>query len=110
MAEQNREVVESLRKSGIPAVSGDASESSVLIQAHIANASMLVVATADVIDVGRMVDTAKTLKPDIQIVLRAHNEEESALLRKDGLGKVFYSEEELAIGMCKFVVEQFKLK
>ena len=110
VAEQNREAVESLRKRGIPAVSGDASESSVLIQAHIANASMLVVATADVIDVGRMVDTAKTLKPDIQIVLRAHNEEESALLRKDGLGKVFYSEEELAIGMCKFVVEQFKLK
>jgi CPA2 family monovalent cation:H+ antiporter-2 len=110
VAEQNRELVEGLRKKGIPAVSGNASEPSVLIQAHIANASMLVVATPDTIDVRKMVDTAKALRPEIRIVLRTHNEAESELLRKDNLGTVFYGEEELANGMCQFIVSQFGLK
>lgn len=110
VAEQNREVVEDLRKKGVPAVSGNASEPSVLIQAHIANASMLVVATPDTIDVRKMVDTAKTLRPEIRVVLRTHNEDESELLRKDNLGTVFYGEEELAIGMSKFIVNQFAPK
>ncbi len=107
VAEQNRAIVESLRKKGIPAVSGNASEPGVLIQAHIANASMLVVATPEPIDVRKMVDTAKALRPEIEIVLRTHNEDESELLRKDKLGTVFYGEEELAVGMSKFVVNQF---
>ncbi|TFW70622.1 Kef family K(+) transporter [Methylotenera oryzisoli] len=110
VAEQNRAIVESLRKKGIPAVSGNASEPGVLIQAHIANASMLVVATPEPIDVRKMVDTAKALRPEIEIVLRTHNEDESELLRKDKLGTVFYGEEELAIGMSKFVVNQFAPK
>ena len=38
VAEQNREFVEKLRAQGVPAVSGDASEPTVLIQAHIAQA------------------------------------------------------------------------
>jgi len=110
VAEQNRAIVEGLRKKGIPAVSGNASEPGVLIQAHIANASMLVVATPEPIDVRKMVDTAKALRPEIEIVLRTHNEDESELLRKDKLGTVFYGEEELAIGMSKFVVNQFAPK
>ena len=110
VAEQNRAIVENLRKKGIPAVSGNASEPGVLIQAHIANAAMLVVATPEPIDVRKMVDTAKTLRPEIEIVLRTHNEDESELLRKDNLGTVFYGEEELAVGMSKFVVNQFAPK
>ena len=41
VAEQNRERVESLRARGVPAVSGDAAEPAVLIQAHVARARML---------------------------------------------------------------------
>jgi monovalent cation:H+ antiporter-2, CPA2 family len=107
VAEQNRELVEGLRKKGIAAVSGDASEPSVLIQAHIADAAMLVIASPDPINVRQMVDTARTLNPDIEIVLRTHSEAESALLRKDGLGAVFYGEEELAKGMTSHVLARF---
>ncbi|WP_047541255.1 YbaL family putative K(+) efflux transporter [Methylotenera versatilis] len=110
VAEENRELVENLRKKGLPAVSGNASEPSVLIQAHIANASMLVIATPDTIDVRKMVETAKTLQPGIEIVLRTHNEDESKFLREDKIGKVFYGEEELAKGMCEFIVKQYAPK
>jgi monovalent cation:H+ antiporter-2, CPA2 family len=107
VAEENREIVESLRKKGVPAVSGNASEPAVLIQAHIANASMLVIATPDTINIRKMAETAKMLRPEIQIVIRTHNESESNLLIGESIGKVFYGEEELANGMTKYIVEQY---
>ena len=70
VAEQNREQVESLRKQGIAAVSGNAAEPGVLIQAHIAHAAMLVIATPDSINVRQIAETARMLNPNIEIVLR----------------------------------------
>ncbi len=107
VAEQNRELVEDLRKQGIAAVSGDATDPTVLIQAHIAQAAMLVVATPDPLNVRQMVSTAKTLNPEIEIVLRTHSENESRLFRKENLGTVFFGEEELAKGMTEHVLERF---
>ncbi|WP_292938549.1 YbaL family putative K(+) efflux transporter [Noviherbaspirillum sp.] len=107
VAEQNREVVEGLRKKGKVAVSGNAADPAVLIQAHIADAAMLVVATPDPLNVRQMAATARALNPDIEIVLRTHSEEESAMLRKDGVGAVFFGEEELAKGMTRHVLERF---
>jgi CPA2 family monovalent cation:H+ antiporter-2 len=107
VAEQNRELVETLRKAGLAAVYGDASEPAVLIQAHIAKASMLVIATADTINLRKMIETAKVLQPDIEIVIRTQSEAESDLLKSENIGQVFYGEEELAIGMCNFIVKQY---
>lgn len=110
VAEQNREVVEKLRKSGVPAVSGDAADPSVLIQAHITNAALLVIATPDPINVRKMAEIATTLQPGIEIVVRTHSEEESKMLQSDGVGTVFFGEEELAKGMTKHVLERFSPK
>ncbi|MBL8666897.1 MAG: Kef family K(+) transporter [Rhodospirillales bacterium] len=107
VVEQNREEVEALRKRGIAAVSGNAAEPAVLIQAHIAEAAMLVIATPDPIGVRKMAETARLLNPRIEIVLRTHTEKESQLLRKEGLGAVFYGEEELARGMASYVLDRF---
>jgi len=107
VAEQNREVVEKLRKSGVPAVSGNAADPSVLIQAHITNAGLLVIATPDSMDVRKMAEIATTLQPGIEVVVRTHSEVESKLLLKDGIGTVFFGEEELAKGMTKHVLERF---
>ena len=107
VAEQNRELVENLRKKGMVAVSGNAADPAVLIQAHIADAAMLVVATPDPLNVRQMADTARTLNPDIEIVLRTHSEAESMMLRKDDIGTVFFGEEELAKGMTGHVLKRF---
>jgi len=106
VAEQNREQAEDLRKRGIAAVSGDAADPAALIQAHIADA-MLVIATPDPVGVRQMAETARTLNPGIEVVLRTHSEDESLLLRKDGVGTVFFGEEELAKGMMNHVVQRF---
>lgn len=110
VAEQNRELVESLRKKGMVAVSGNAADPAVLIQAHIADAALLVVAIPDPLDVRQMVDTARTLNPGIEIVLRTDSEEELVMLRKENIGTVFFREEELANGITRHVLKRFDLE
>jgi CPA2 family monovalent cation:H+ antiporter-2 len=110
IAEQNRELVQDLRKQGKNAVSGDATDPSVLIQAHITDAAMLVVATPDPLNVRQMIDTARTLNPEIEIVLRTRSEDETQLLRKDNMGTVFFGEEELAKSMTHHILQRFDAK
>ncbi len=104
VAEQNRERVRELREKNIAAVSGDAADPAVLIQAHIARASMLVIATPDTVSVRRMAEVARTLNPAIEIALRTHSEEEARLLSKDNVGMVFFGEHELASAMTRHVL------
>ena len=104
VAEQNRELVEALRERGGSAVSGDASETAVLIQAHIARARMLVSAIPESFDVRRMIEIARMLNPGIETVVRTHTEEEAALLQRENVGKVFLGEHELAASMAQHVV------
>ena len=107
VAEENREIVEKLRDGGIPAVSGDAAEPAVLIQAHIRRARMLVIATPDTLDVRRMIEIARTVNPRIETVVRTHSEEEAVLLEKENTGKVFLGEHELALAMTRHVLERY---
>jgi CPA2 family monovalent cation:H+ antiporter-2 len=107
VAEENREIVDQLRQKGIPAVAGNAGEPAVLIQAHIARARMLVIATPDTFHVRAMIETARALNPAIETVVRTHNEEEAELLRSESAGKIFIGEEELAQGMTNHVLAAF---
>jgi len=106
VAEQNRELVEKLREAGTPAVWGDAADPAVLIQAHIARARVLVVATPDAMNVRQMMETAHTLNPAIQTVIRSHNEQEARLLTQETSATVFLGEHELAQAMARDVVQR----
>ncbi|EZH79727.1 sodium:proton antiporter [Ectopseudomonas composti] len=107
VVEQNRERVEQIRGQGIAAVSGDSAEPGTLIQAHIAKASMLVIATPDPLNVQRMVETARALNPQVEVVIRTHSADAMEIFRREGLGDVFYDEEELARGMKDHVLSKF---
>lgn len=106
VAEQNRELVEKLRGEGKAAVWGDAADPAVLIQAHIARARVLVVATADAINVRQMIEAARTLNPAIQTVIRSHNEDEARLLTQEVAATVFLGEQELAQSMARAVLSR----
>lgn len=103
IADQNRELVERLREKGFAAVWGDAADAAVLIQAHIARAHVLVVAVPDAMLVRQMIETARTLNPEIQIVLRSHNETEAEMLTREVQATVFLREDELALAMAREV-------
>jgi CPA2 family monovalent cation:H+ antiporter-2 len=106
VAEQNREIVSQLRAEGINAVSGDASaDPAVLIQAHVARARALVIATPDAAASQAMLDVAQKLRPGIVCVVRTHSDDEATLIRgviKEG--EVLMGEEELATGMTRAVL------
>jgi CPA2 family monovalent cation:H+ antiporter-2 len=104
VADQNREIVEGLRERGVAAVWGNAGEPEVLIQAHIAHARMLVVATQDTLSLPQMIETARTLNPEIRIVVRSHNEAEAERLMGAGVDTVFLGEAELAQAMARHVL------
>ena len=107
VAEQNRELVESLRAEGIAAVFGDAVEPAVLIQAHIARAAMLVIATPDSLNVRQIIATAVTLNPAIETVVRSHSEDEARRLVQECDGTVvFLAEDALAQLMSHHVLER----
>jgi len=105
--DQHRDVVEGLREDGMAAVSGDAADPAVLIQAHITNAAMLVISTPDPINVSRIIETAKTLNPQLEIVLNANTEEEARLFEEAGYGNVFVAERELGANMSRYVIDRF---
>jgi CPA2 family monovalent cation:H+ antiporter-2 len=106
--EQNRELVERLRVRGVPAVSGDAAEATVLIRARAAHARLLVLAIPDAFAARKAMETARMLQPALEIVARAHGDEEAELLRKERAGRVFMGEHELALGMTRHVLEQLR--
>ena len=107
VAEENREIVERLRKTGIPAVSGNAVDPNVLIQAHIHRARILLIATPDTLDVRPMIETARTVNPRIETIIRAHSEEQAALLEKENAGKVFFGEQELSGNIVRYVLDRY---
>ncbi len=101
VVDANRERVEELRAQGLPAVSGDAAEPAVLIQAHIAQAALLLIAVPDALGVRRMIETARTLNPQVQVAVRSHNADEANRLAAEGGARVFLGEEELAQSMLR---------
>jgi CPA2 family monovalent cation:H+ antiporter-2 len=108
VADANREVVERLRAAGTPAVAGNATDPVTLVQAHLAQARLLVIATPQTVQVRQMVGTARTLNPAIEVVVRSHDEDEAALLERDRAGKVFVGEAELARAMTEYVLGKVK--
>ncbi len=106
VADQNRELVESLREHDIHAVVGDAAEPAVLIQAHIARAAAVVITTPDTFRARQMLETARALNPGIDCIVRGRSEEEAALLRNEGAGQVFVGEQELAGGMSRHLLKR----
>ncbi len=109
IAEENRDIVEKLRSQGIAAVSGEATEPNVLIQAHIQHARLLVISPMDILDIHRIVDISKQLNPEIQVLICAESKEEAAVIRQENLGEVFYAKEEMAKNMSHHILNQIEI-
>jgi CPA2 family monovalent cation:H+ antiporter-2 len=103
IAEQNRETVAKLREADIAAVYGDAVEPAVLIQAHVAEASLLVITANDPVAIGKMVETARALNPEIGIMVDAEDLSTAQILEGAQLGQVFFSDRLVADAMLKSI-------
>ncbi len=108
LADHNREVVEHVRKQGIHAVAGDAADPAVLIQAHIARASVLIITAADALRIQQMVETTHILNPQAEILISTHDAEDAARLQKENAGIVFLDEQELANNITHHVLKKLE--
>jgi CPA2 family monovalent cation:H+ antiporter-2 len=79
----------------------------VLIQAHIARARVLVVATPDAFAARAILALARTINPRVESVVRTHSDEEAELLRREHADQVFMGEHELALGMSRHVLARY---
>ena len=105
--DQNREVIEKLRKKDVHAVAGDATEPAVLIQAHVVRARVLVITPANPVDTRLIIDIARQLNPDINLLVHASSETEARELRNQYAARTFVSEQELAINMTQSVLASY---
>ena len=99
VADANRERVDDLRREGQAAVFGDAAEPDTLIQAHIAQARLLVITPADTLAARRMIETSRTLNPAVEVVVACPNPDEAQRLADDEQVTALAPQTELARAM-----------
>lgn len=103
--EYDPDVAQSLREKGITTIAGDAGQTDVLTQANVSTAMMLVVATPDLLECREVIEAARGLNPNIEIVLRSHGAQASQMMLEESRGIVLFSAEQaLAASISAHVV------
>lgn len=106
VCEVSRERVEDLRKEDVPAISGNAADQDVLARAGIERAAVLALAVPDANTVRSIVDAARGLRPELEIILRTHSDAQTATMNR--IGTTVYGEDVLAKGMLQPIIEHFE--
>jgi CPA2 family monovalent cation:H+ antiporter-2 len=94
--DENREKVENLRKNGVHAIAGDATERETLIEAQIEKAHAVLITVPDPFDARRIVELVKSIKPNVRVFVRSHNDEETAFLQSQHVELTVSATEEIA--------------
>jgi CPA2 family monovalent cation:H+ antiporter-2 len=97
--EDDEDSTRALREAGTEVITGNAADPNVIGAANLAAARCLLVAIPDAFEGGQVVAQARTLRPDLPIIARAHLEEEVAHLTKHGANVVIMGEHEIAKAM-----------
>ena len=97
--EDDTELAERLQKQGVEAMSGNANAPDMMEAANVKGARALLVAIPDAFEGGQVVLKARTARPDLTIIARAHSDEEVAHLKRHGANLVIMGEEEIAKAM-----------
>ncbi|HEY8490317.1 MAG TPA: cation:proton antiporter [Dehalococcoidia bacterium] len=104
--EQDRRVVESLWKEGVPAYQGSAENRVLLERVGLERAKVLVVAIPDPVAARQLVDHAREVNPRLDIVARAYSEEERAFLEERGVTEAVVAERELALELTRHTLRR----
>ncbi len=105
--EEDRLVVEALRRQGVQALYGDASRPGILSHAHPETARILVIATPTSYQSRQILELARRANPDIDTVIRTHTMSERRFLKGQQVGRVVMGELELALSMAEYALLSF---
>jgi CPA2 family monovalent cation:H+ antiporter-2 len=99
--ERDHLMLGSAQSAGVPTIVGDAALPAVLRSAGIERARLIVVATPDSFQARRIVELARQMNPQIEIVARTHSAAEVGALEGLGAARVVMGERELARAMTE---------
>ncbi|MDO8305824.1 YbaL family putative K(+) efflux transporter [Herminiimonas sp.] len=102
--EDQIDVVTALRLDGIPALYGNAAAPGMMEAADIASARWLLVAIPHVLEAGQIIEHARKLNPQIEVVARAHSDAELVYFEEHGATHTIMGEHEIAKGMANWVL------
>jgi CPA2 family monovalent cation:H+ antiporter-2 len=102
--EDQADVVKALRADGIPALYGNAAAPGMMEEASIVSARWLLVAIPDPLEGGQIIEHARRLNPNIEVIARAHSISEVTHLEKHGATHTIMGEREIAKGMSAWVL------
>ncbi len=108
--EERRDVVNQLRAGGIEAISGNAAQPGLLEAANVVGARWLISAIPNPFENGNLVEHGRVANPELEIIARAHSDEEVAYLKKHGADFIIVGEAEIARGMVKHIDDRLGLK
>lgn len=108
VVDSERGRIEKLREAGQPAVWGDATDPTVLVQAHLHRASLVVLAAPDTLIAQRVIDQVRELRPEVPVLMRAPNTEEAALFARQPGVVAISAEQALGQALSGAVLQQLK--
>ncbi len=101
--ENSRPRVEALREKGIIAVLGNSANSEIMDLARLDCARWLLVTIPNGYEAGEIVAAARTKRPNIEIIARAHYDDEVTYIMDRGADKVVMGEREIANSMLSML-------
>jgi CPA2 family monovalent cation:H+ antiporter-2 len=99
----NRERVEDLRERGFHAIAADASHEEALRDAAISKAMAIVVAVPNPFEARKIVETARKIRPNIKVLVRAQNDEEMEYFTSHDIDLAVMGEREVARCMVEYI-------
>ncbi len=106
VVENSRPRVEALREQGIKAVLGNAARVDTMDLARLDCARWLLLTIPNGYEAGEVVTAAREKRPDIEIIARAHYDDEVAYIMERGANRVVMGEREIANSMLNVLEEE----
>ena len=107
---EDKSFAEELREQKHAVISGDAADPMVLVQGHIVTAAQLMVIDIDPVKTLKVVEMAKQLNPELNIMARAGSRDEVEHLKQEGIANVYLDSESVSEVLTGNILDYYKKK
>lgn len=105
---EDKSFAEELREQKRAVISGDAADPMVLVQGHIVTAAQLMVIDIDPVKTLKIVEMAKQLNPELNIMARAGSRDEVEHLKQEGIANVYLDSESISEVLTGNILDYYK--
>ena len=88
---------------------GDATRPEVLANAYLERARLVIVSAPDAYQARAILNVARSLRPDVEVVVRTHSDEERRFLETHGAARALVAERELAVSIARYALRHFNI-